>query len=237
MIAIPAVDLRDGACVQLVGGSFADERVRLDDPAAIAREWAACGFARLHVVDLDAAIGTSSNLDVIQAILDGAKARVQVGGGVRSIDRTRSLLQNGASAVVVGTRAIEDPDWLAELAHAFPGSIIVAADVRDRTVVTHGWSRTSTTGVVDFARAVASLPLAGLLVTAVHVEGQMRGPDLRLMEDVVAASTVPVLASGGVTSLLDLRALDQRGVSAAVIGMALYTGSLDARAAAQEFGK
>ena len=237
MIAIPAVDLRDGACVQLVGGSFADERVRLDDPAAIARQWAACGFARLHVVDLDAAMGASSNAAVIRTILDEASTQVQVGGGVRSTDRVRELLDGGASRVVVGTRAIEQPDWLSELADTFSGSIIVAADVRERTVVTHGWSKTSTIDIVDFIRSIASLPLGGLLVTAVHVEGQMLGPDLPLMEAVVAASALPVIASGGVNSLLDLRALDERGVSAVVIGMALYTGSLNARATAQEFGQ
>jgi phosphoribosylformimino-5-aminoimidazole carboxamide ribotide isomerase len=237
MIAIPAVDIRDGACVQLVGGSYDAERIRLENPAAVARQWAGMGFARLHVVDLDAATDTSSNAAVIRGILDAAAARIQVGGGVRSTHRAAELLAGGASSVVVGTRAIEDPDWLAEVANEFPGSIIVAADVRDRRVVTHGWSTTSSADVIDFIRSLDGLPLGGLLVTAVHREGQMIGPDLPLMEDVVAASAAPVTASGGISSRSDLCALDRRGVRAAVIGMALYTGALDARATAEEFGQ
>lgn len=236
MIAIPAVDLRDGACVQLVGGSFADERVRLSDAPAVARQWAAVGFSRLHVVDLDAAVGGGTNAPIVDEILRDGGSSVQVGGGVRSTERVRALIKSGATGVVVGTRAIEDFDWLSEIAREFPGSVVVAADVRDRALVTHGWTRTAGR-VEDFARSIAGLPLGGILVTAVHREGLMGGTDLALMEDIVDASTAPVIASGGVTTIADLRALDRLGVAAAVIGMALYTGALDARAVAQEFGQ
>ena len=237
MIAIPAVDLRDGACVQLVGGSFADERIRLPDPAAVARKWSALGFQRLHVVDLDAATGAGDNRGLIDSILGDAAAAVQVGGGVRTAERVAELLHAGAARVVVGTRAIEDRAWLDELTEAYPDKIVVAADVRGRQVVTHGWERTQSLDVVPFVRGLASLSLAGLLVTAVHLEGLMTGTDLPLMADVVSVSPFPVIASGGVTSSADLRALGERGVTAAVIGMALYTGALDARAVAQEFGE
>jgi phosphoribosylformimino-5-aminoimidazole carboxamide ribotide isomerase len=237
MIAIPAVDLRGGACVQLVGGSYADERIRLPDPAAVARQWSALGFARLHVVDLDAATGAGDNHDVIDSILGGATAAVQVGGGVRTSYRVGELLDAGASRVVVGTRAIEDRAWLDELSETYPDKIVVAADVRGRQVVTHGWERTHSLDVVEFVRNLSALSLAGLLVTAVHLEGLMTGTDLPLMSDVVNVSSFPVIASGGVTSSADLRALGERGVTAAVIGMALYTGALDARAVAQEFGE
>jgi phosphoribosylformimino-5-aminoimidazole carboxamide ribotide isomerase len=235
MIAIPAVDLRDGACVQLVGGSFADERIRLPDPAAVARKWSALGFRRLHVVDLDAATGAGDNRDLIDSILGDATSAVQVGGGVRTAERVAELLDAGASRVVVGTRAIEDRAWLDALAYAYPDKIVVAADVRGRQVVTHGWERTHSLDVVQYVRDLTSLSLAGLLVTAVHLEGLMTGTDLPLMADVVNVSSFPVIASGGVTSSADLRALGERGVTAAVIGMALYTGALDARAVAQEF--
>jgi phosphoribosylformimino-5-aminoimidazole carboxamide ribotide isomerase len=237
MIAIPAVDLRGGACVQLVGGSFADERIRLPDPAAVARQWSALGFARLHVVDLDAAAGAGDNHDIIDAILADTTAAVQVGGGVRTSHRVGELLDAGASRVVVGTRAIEDRAWLNELSETYPDKIVVAADVRGRQVVTHGWERTHSLDVVQYVRDLSELSLGGLLVTAVHLEGLMTGTDLPLMADVVNVSSFPVIASGGVTSTADLRALAERGVAAAVIGMALYTGALDARAVAQEFNK
>jgi phosphoribosylformimino-5-aminoimidazole carboxamide ribotide isomerase len=236
MIAIPAVDLRGGHCVQLVGGDYADERVRLTDPAGVARDWVEQGFTRLHVVDLDAATGRGDNADVIREILRDTTVPVQVGGGVRDAERIAQLLDDGATYVVVGTRAVEDEGWRAEMADAFPGRLIVAADVRGRQVVTRGWAATSHHDVVDFVAALGALPLAGVLVTAVHREGQLAGTDLPLMEDVAEASPWPVFASGGVTTLEDLRALEHRGLAGAVLGMALYTGALDPRHCAQEFG-
>jgi phosphoribosylformimino-5-aminoimidazole carboxamide ribotide isomerase len=137
--------------------------------------------------------------------------------------------------VVVGTRGVEDPDWLAELADQYPGEIILAADVRERRVVTRGWTRTLPRDVVDLVEELAGVPLAAIMVTAVHLEGQMRGTDLPLMEDVAEAAHVPVFASGGVATMHDLRALAHRGVAGAIVGMALYTGAIDARAAAEEF--
>lgn len=235
MIAVPAVDLRDGACVQLVGGEYADERVRLADPVAVARSWAEHGFEQLHVVDLDAATGRGSNADVVRAILDLDLLDVQVGGGVREERDIERLLDDGASRVVVGTRALEEMSWLEEMAAAFPGQLMVAADVRERRIVTRGWSRTLPLTILDAVEQMNDLALAGLLVTAVHLEGQMQGTDLPLMEDVAELSRIPVYASGGISTVHDLRALDNRGVYAAVIGMALYTGALDSRGVAEEF--
>ncbi len=237
MIVIPAVDLREGACVQLVGGSYEREQVRLPDPVGVARSWEQEGFRRLHIVDLDAATGNGSNARVIEDILREVRADVQVGGGVRSAEQVEQLFHAGASRVVVGTRALEEPEWLASLASLYPGVIVVATDVRERRVVTRGWVRTLPVDIMDVVEELNPLPLGGLLVTAVHMEGQMRGTDLALMEDVTEASRFPVIASGGVSSMSDLRALEHRGVSAVVIGMALYTGALDARLVAQEFGE
>ena len=236
MIAIPAIDLRGGACVQLVGGDYQQERVRLEDPVAVAREWTDTGFTRLHVVDLDAATARGSNIDVIRDLLREACVPVQVGGGVRDEWRIEELLDAGAHAVIVGTRAIEDEDWRAEMAYRYPGRLIVAADVRERLVVTKGWADTTRRAVTDVVAELATLPLAGVLVTAVHREGQLQGTDLPLMEDVAEASAWPVFASGGVTTMDDMHALAHRGLAGAVLGMALYTGVLDARHLAQEFG-
>ena len=237
MIAIPAVDLRDGACVQLVGGSYAQERVRLDDPIEVARSWESYGFRRLHVVDLDAATGHGTNFPLIQSILSACSVPVQVGGGVRTDDRVEDLLAAGASNVIVGTRALEDREWLAELVLRHPGEVIVACDVRERKVTTRGWAHTLPFDIIDVVEELSGFPLGGLLVTAVHKEGQLQGTDLPLMEDVVEASSFPVYASGGVTSIQDLRALEHRGVAGAVIGMALYTGALDPVVVAGEFGE
>jgi phosphoribosylformimino-5-aminoimidazole carboxamide ribotide isomerase len=236
MIAIPAVDLRGGHCVQLVGGDYADERVRIDDPAAVARDWALLGFGRVHVVDLDAATGRGANREIIRDLLRDSSVPVQVGGGVRDESQIERLLDDGASWVVVGTRAVEDEDWRSEMANRFPGRLIIAADVRERLVVTRGWAETSRLNVIDFVEELALLPLAGVLVTAVHMEGRMEGTDLPLMEDVAEASAWPVYASGGVSTLEDMRALEHRGLAGAVLGMALYTGALDARRLAEEFG-
>jgi phosphoribosylformimino-5-aminoimidazole carboxamide ribotide isomerase len=159
-----------------------------------------------------------------------------VGGGVRDADAVERLLGDGARRVVVGTRAVEDLHWLDEVCHQFPGELMVAADVRERRVLTRGWQRTLPRNVLDLIEELNAFPLAGILVTAVHREGQLQGPDLPLMEDAAEASAVPLYASGGVATMNDLRALADRGVAGAVVGMALYTGALDPRQVAEEFG-
>jgi len=235
LIALPAVDLREGACVQLVGGAYDQERIRLSDPIQVARNWRAMGFRRLHVIDLDAATGRSSNAQVVQALLAEKSLEVQVGGGVRTDEQISQLLSSGASWCIVGTRALEEPAWLRSAAERHPGRLIVAADVRGRNVVTRGWQRVLPEDVLGVVKALSPLPLAAILVTAVHREGQMEGTDLALMGEVAKASALPIYASGGISTADELRALARTGVAAAVLGMALYTGALDGRAIAQEF--
>ncbi len=235
MIAMPAIDIRDGACVQLVGGSFDDERIRIADPLDALHRWVHAGFRRIHVVDLDAALGTGENRDRIDALLAHGAATFQIGGGVRTTDAARDLLAAGTDRVVVGTRALEEPAWLEELAAGYPNRIVVAVDVRDRTVVTHGWARRLPLPIAEVAGRLTDLPLGGMLVTAVHVEGRLTGPDLPLVADIVRVATVPVVASGGIATMEHHRCLAAAGARAAVIGMALYTGALDARAVAEEF--
>jgi phosphoribosylformimino-5-aminoimidazole carboxamide ribotide isomerase len=238
MIAIPAVDLRDGACVQLVGGRYSQERVRLADPLAVARAWVQTGFRSLHVVDLDAATGAGENEQLVATIVEaGGAASVQVGGGIRTTDAVQRLVGIGVRRIVVGTRALEEPDWLADLAQEFPDVLVVAADVNERSIVTRGWTRALRADPLDVVEELNALPLAALLVTAVHREGQMCGPDLELTEELAAASRFPLIASGGIATMRDLNELQDRGAAAAVIGMALYTGALDARAVAREFAE
>ncbi|NUP05134.1 MAG: 1-(5-phosphoribosyl)-5-[(5-phosphoribosylamino)methylideneamino] imidazole-4-carboxamide isomerase [Polyangiaceae bacterium] len=235
MIAIPAVDLRQGACVQLVGGSYDAERIRIPDPVAQANAFYADGFRHLHVVDLDAATGRGDNAAVIDAILKLPERIVTVGGGIRTIERARELVDRGAARVVVGTRAVEDPAFVAEVASAVPGKVVVSLDVRGREVTTRGWAHGSGKMIDTLLETLRGLDLAGVLVTAVHVEGTLGGVDAALYEEVVAASPVDVIASGGVGSADDLRTLARLGCRAAVVGMALYTGALDAPAIAKEF--
>lgn len=236
MIVVPALDILDGACVQLVGGAFDDERIRIPDPRGVARRWATLGFARLHVVDLDAARDTGDNAAVIDDILAAGLAVTSVGGGVRTTLRVEELVGAGAAAVIVGTRAIEEPTWLEEIATRFPDRIIVAADVRERQVVTRAWTHQLSLDISEVVARCNALPLAGILVTAVHKEGQMHGPDLQLIADVVHATRHAVTASGGVSTMQDLRDLHTRGAAACVVGMALYSGALKAQTVAEEFG-
>ena len=164
---------------------------------------------------------------VVRAENDASSSR-------ESIER---FLSDGAQRVVIGTRALEDPDWLMEVSTDFPGCIVVAADVRDRKILSHGWTRVHPKLVLDLVEDLNGLPLAGVLVTAVHRETAMRGTDLPLMEDVAEAAEFPVFASGGLGSVGDLRALADRGVAAAVIGMGLYSGAMDPWAVADEFSE
>jgi phosphoribosylformimino-5-aminoimidazole carboxamide ribotide isomerase len=235
MKVIPAVDLRDGACVQLVGGSYDNERVRLGDPIEVARSWAQLGFDTLHVVDLDAATRRGTNAPLVAGIIRATAAKVNVGGGVRTSDRIAELLDAGAANIVVGTRALEDPAWIEAQAKRFPNQLIVAADVRAGRLAVGGWSDTIDRDVEQTVRDLSALPLSALLVTAVDVEGSLGGPSLGLVERAVAASGVPIIASGGVGSVDDLRALADCGASAAVIGMALYTGAIAPDALLTEF--
>ena len=237
MIAIPALDLRGGACVQLAAGSYDEEVIRIPDPVGVAVAWRRYGFHHLHVVDLDGVAGRGNNALEIQAILSSTDVEVQVGGGIRSEDSIRQILSDGAQRVVIGTRALEDPDWLEEMSTDFPGSIVVAADVRDRKILSHGWTRTQPRFVLDLVEDLNGLPLAGVLVTAVHREEALRGTDLPLMEDLAEVAEFPVFASGGLGSIRDLRALADRGVAAAIIGIALYSGAMDPWVVAEEFAE
>jgi phosphoribosylformimino-5-aminoimidazole carboxamide ribotide isomerase len=235
MQVIPAIDLRGGACVQLVGGSYADERVRIANPVGVAAAWADAGFKRLHVVDLDAATGRGTNRETVKQLLAANGVRLQCGGGVRELESIEDLFAAGASEVVLGTRAIEDGDWLEQAAATYPNRLIVAADVRGRNVTTRGWSETLSLDIATLVKDLNRLPLAAILVTAIDREGRMEGSEVSLMREVALASRAPLQASGGVGTLADLRDLAAAGVGAAIVGMALYTGALETSAIIEEF--
>jgi phosphoribosylformimino-5-aminoimidazole carboxamide ribotide isomerase len=237
MQVIPAIDLRGGACVQLVGGSYDEERVRIADPIAAAKKWETAGFARIHVVDLDAATERGNNRDVVRDIIASTTMTVQAGGGLRDFDAIENVLCHGAAAAVLGTRALENGPWLREAASRFPGELIVAVDVRERKVVTRGWTRELRLDAIEAVKQLNDLPLAGILVTAVHREGQMKGADLELVREIVDATRHPLQGSGGIGSMKDLDELQSAGASSAIVGMALYTDALNPETVSKEYAK
>jgi phosphoribosylformimino-5-aminoimidazole carboxamide ribotide isomerase len=234
MKALPAIDLREGACVQLVGGAYDAEKVRVPDAVGQARAFRAAGFDALHVVDLDAATGRGQN-DALVERLVAEGGEVQVGGGVRTVERAVALIQAGAARVIAGTRAVADRGFRAEVADALGGKLVIALDVRGRDVLVKGWAEGTGTDVAQVIDELADLPLAGVLVTAVHREGRMEGADVALLGELARRTPHRLLASGGVGGIDDLRAIAAAGAAAAVIGMALYAGALDASAVAREF--
>jgi phosphoribosylformimino-5-aminoimidazole carboxamide ribotide isomerase len=171
----------------------------------------------------------------VAGVLGLGGIEVTVGGGIRTEDQIAALLDAGAARVVVGTRAIEDPDWLEAAAARFPRKLVVAADVRDREIVTRGWTSGRGMDVTPYLILLELLPLAAVLVTAVHQEGRLTGPDLPMIRDCVSAASVPLLASGGIASIEDLRAVRQAGAAGAVLGMALYTGAITPASLLPEF--
>ena len=241
MIAIPAIEMRRGACLQPAGVGPAGEGAEPDHPDDVSRRWADLGFRRIHLIDLDATAGherplTTANAESIRSVLRTASVPVQLGGGIRRTGDIEALVGEGASQVVIGARAVEDPDWLSHVAGDFPGRVIVALGVRQRRVVSRRRTRRDApTHIDDAVECYRGLPLAAVLVTTLPYDEWPCPADLHLMEDVVSAFDVPVLAAGGITSMGDLDALADRGVAAAVIGAALYDGTLDARTVALEF--
>lgn len=239
MRLLPAVDIRGGRTVQLVGGRPEDERVSLPDPAATARHFLELGFEELHVIDLDAALGSGSNLTLVRELVAAYQVPVQVGGGVRSDEAVADLIEVGAARVIVGTRAVEDPAWLERNAGLYPGRLMVACDVKDGAeggkVVSRGWTETTALAAEELLARLADVPLAGVLVTDVSREGRLQGVNAELFARLAASTPHPLLAAGGVTSLSDLRELERAGVAGAVLGMSLYTGAIDAAAALHEF--
>ncbi len=235
MIAYAAIDVRGGRVVQLVGGRPDRERISRPDPVAVAGEWVEAGFVALHVVDLDAAFGVSHNRAEIRDLISSVTVPVQVGGGVRSDAVADELIAMGARRVVVGTRVVEDPEWLTTLTERLPDQVVVAADVRGDEVVTHGWTQGAGISAESLLQRLDALALGGVLVTDVSREGRMVGADVARFSVLAAATRHAIIASGGIASMEDLRALAQTGVAGAVLGMSLYTGAVDARAVAREF--
>jgi phosphoribosylformimino-5-aminoimidazole carboxamide ribotide isomerase len=223
---IPAVDIRGGRCVRLVQGDFARETRYADDPAEMARHWQAQGATRLHVVDLDGARdGIRANRDVIRRLLRSVDVPVQVGGGIRSLETARAVLEDGADRVVIGTAAAEQPATLAEWIDALGADrLVVGVDARDGRVVTRGWLSATDVNVLSFCERLSAAGVRRVIYTDVGRDGLLGGPDIPGTRRV--AQLIGVIASGGVSRVEHLTALAEAGAEGAIVGTALYEGRL-----------
>ena len=234
MIILPAIDLIGGRCVRLRQGDYKQETVFDEDPVAVARRFEAAGAKWLHVVDLDGAReGEPKNLATIRAIVGAVGLSVEVGGGIRTTAAAERLLGLGLglARVILGTRAAREPDWLAEVAKEFPGRVALGLDARSGRVAVEGWQQEIARTASDLAASVAGLPLAAIIYTDIARDGMMTGPNIEATAELAKASPFPVIASGGVTTVDDVRRLKKTGVAGAIIGRSLYEGKITLEAA------
>jgi phosphoribosylformimino-5-aminoimidazole carboxamide ribotide isomerase len=221
----PAIDLRDGRVVRLAQGDFTQETVYRDDPVAVAREYEVAGAPWIHVVDLDAVLGTGQNREAIGEIARSVRTPVQCGGGVRDVADADALLALGVQRVVLGTAAVERPELVGALGARHPGRVAVGLDHRDGEVRVRGWIEGSGARLLDLVAHATTNHAAAIVVTDIGRDGMLVGPDLDGLADVVRATTLPVIASGGVGSLDHLDALSRVGVHGVIVGRALYEGA------------
>jgi phosphoribosylformimino-5-aminoimidazole carboxamide ribotide isomerase len=224
----PAIDLRGGQCVRLRQGDYNQETVFGADPAAMAKRWVADGATFLHLVDLDGAKeGRPVNGPSIAAIVAAAGVPCQLGGGLRTEADIALALSWGVSRVIIGTKALQSPTWLDEMAAKFPGKIVLGIDAKGGQVATHGWLDVSTTSALDLARRFERLPLAALVYTDISRDGMMQGVNAPAMAEMAAATKLPVIASGGVTTLDDICVLAKIPMAGVIVGRALYEDRLN----------
>jgi phosphoribosylformimino-5-aminoimidazole carboxamide ribotide isomerase len=230
---VPAVDMKDGRVVQLVGGERGTGK-RYGDPVEAAERWVDDGAETLHLVDLDGAFdGERVNADAVDAVVDAVDVDVQLGGGIRTAEDAVALLDRGVDRVILGTAAVETPEIVAEISAAHPGSVMVSLDAKEGEVVVSGWTQGTGLDPVEAAARYEELGAGAILFTDVDVEGQLEGVRTDPVERVVDAVDVPVVASGGVATLVDIEALHDAGAAAVVVGTALYEGRFTLQAAQQ----
>jgi phosphoribosylformimino-5-aminoimidazole carboxamide ribotide isomerase len=233
----PAIDLRGGQCVRLIQGRYDRQITYGHDPGAQARGFEDCGARHLHVVDLDGAkSGQSANLEAIRAIRAAVKMQIEVGGGIRDETGINRMLEMGVDRVILGTSAIRHFEWFGQMAVRYPGKLVLGLDARGTRVAEEGWTQESALTVLDLAIRAAKLPVAAIVYTDITKDGMMTGPNFDRTGDLAAAVKIPVIASGGVTTVEDIRKLVPLGVAGAIIGRALYEGKIllaDALAAAE----
>jgi len=237
MLIIPAIDLKDGKCVRLKQGAMDKVTVFSDDPAAMAAQWLKLGARRLHVIDLDgAAAGRPKNEQAIKAIVDavGGKLPIQIGGGIRDLDTIEKLIDTGVGYVIVGTAAVKTPGFLHDACTAFPGHVMVALDAKDGKVAVDGWSKMTGHEVLDLAKKFQDYGVEAIIYTDIGRDGMLTGVNIAATVALAKELTAPVIASGGINGLDDIKALckvQHEGITGAITGRAIYEGKLDFAAA------
>ncbi len=232
MEIIPAIDLRDGKCVRLYQGDYGMETVFSHDPVGTAMKWQSLGATRLHIVDLDgAASGNLQNLDIIAEIASAVLIPTQVGGGIREIKTIEKLFKNGVDRVILGTSAVEDPEMVKEACRRFNQSVIVGIDAREGKVATHGWQQETELGAVEFAQSMVKLGVRYFIYTDISRDGTLTEPNFSAIFELIDSTRFPVIASGGISSLIHLKVLNKLGAAGAIIGKALYTGDINLKQA------
>lgn len=235
MIIYPAIDIRGGRCVRLTEGRFDAETVFADDPAEMAVKWAECGAKWLHLVDLDGALaGEGKNLSVIERVLNNVKIPVELGGGIRSMQAIEKLLSLGVERLILGSAAVKNPDLVREACIKYPGHIAVGIDAKNGEVAIEGWEKGSGMDACVLAEKMADYGVSAIIFTDISRDGMLSGVNAAATAVIARASGIPVIASGGVASLEDikrLKAVENEGVSGCIIGKAIYTGAVDLRAA------
>ncbi len=240
MDVIPAIDLLEGHCVRLYQGDYSQSQVFNENPADVAKQWVDEGATRLHVVDLDGAkAGKIVNLEAIEAIASTVSVPIQVGGGLRDRQSVQQLFNIGVHRAILGTIAVEQPELVQQLCQEFPEQIIIGIDARNGLVATRGWLETSEVLATQLAVQMQELGAAAIIYTDIHRDGTLSGPNLDALRELAAAISLPIIASGGVSSvtdLLSLLALEAQGVTGVIVGKALYTGDISLKEALQAIG-
>ena len=227
MEIIPAIDIRGGKCVRLYQGNYSQETVFAEDPVDIALDWQAQGASRLHVVDLDGAAGGEvSNMPIIEAMAKAVSLPIQLGGGIRSAEIVEKLLGIGIERVILGTAAVERLELVKELCNRFGGAIVIGIDARDGYAATHGWQRGTDITALELARMMADLGVGRLIYTDIKRDGTLTEPNFEAVAEMINSVNIPVIASGGVSSVSHLEKLKDLGAEGAIVGRALYTGDM-----------
>ncbi len=240
MLVIPAIDLKDGRCVRLRQGDMAAETVYSEDVPAVAQKWQQGGASTIHIVDLNGAVdGEPRNLPQIEAVMKTVSVKVQVGGGIRTIQTVRRYLNAGVSRVVLGTAALTDRRFLEQACREFPRRILLGLDARDGKVAVRGWTAVSDTRAIDLLKELSDFELGAVIYTDISRDGMLSGPNIPALKQIVEFSAFPVIASGGIARVEDLRAVRSLGprIEGAIVGKALYDGELDYAAAVAAVGK
>jgi len=232
MDILPAIDLRGGKCVRLIQGQYDRQITYKDDPVAQAMEFYQAGARWLHLVDLDGAKdGYPVNAEVVGRVVKETPLQVELGGGIRDQQTIEQMLHLGLKRVILGTKAVEEFDWFSEMAKRFPGKLVLGLDARGSKLAKHGWLQAGGEDLIDFARQAAELPIAAIIYTDISKDGMLSGPNLERTGQLIRAVSVPVIASGGVTTIEDVKNVKSIGAAGAIIGRSLYEGSIDLKAA------